>query len=155
MTQTSNTSTCVGRERTCTQCGNIYRSPRNSSRYCTAACRKKANRGTAPTGGSKAGPSGFTIITKALLKTGFVGRIGSASKRSTEAPTYALLVPFEYALEELLFQFNRKGFGYVSRDEFVEALRRDAIQSSHTRSPEATDRNRYRARQQQRINRAS
>ena len=137
MTKTENTPTRVGRERTCTQCGATYRSPRNSSRYCSPACRKRANRGTAPTGGPKAGPAGWSIITKALVAVGYVGRIGPATSRSRAAPTYGLVVPDEHALNEISFQFNRKGFGHVSREEFTQALKRDGIQSFTSRSPEA------------------
>lgn len=151
MTTNTNTPARVGRERTCTQCGAIYRSPRNSSRYCTPACRKKANRGSAPS----ADPQGLTIITKALILLGYVGPIGPASSRSKDPPTQALLVPFEFALDELSFQFNRRGFGYVTREEFAEALRKDNVQGFSTRSPEATERNRFQARQRQRINRAT
>lgn len=155
MTTETKTPARVGRERTCTQCGTIYRSPRNSSRYCSNACRMKAKRGTAPTGGPKAGPDGFSIITKALLIAGFVGKVGPTSSRSKDARSYALLVPFEHALDELSFQFNRKGWGYVSRDEFAAALRADGIHGFETRSPEAIERKHWQDRQRQRMNRAA
>jgi len=155
MTTTKNTPARVGRERTCNQCGATYRSPRNSSRYCSPACRKKANRGTAPKGGPKAGPAGFSIITKALIAAGFVGRIGPASTRSKDAPAYALTVPFEAALDELSYQFNRKGYGYLTRDEFSAALRSDAVQGFDSRSPEAAERKNWQDRQRQRMNRAA
>jgi hypothetical protein len=155
MTTTNDTPACVGRERTCAQCGAVYRSPRNSSRYCTPACRKKASRGTAPTGGPRGGPSGFDPITKALLLAGFVGRIGPTSSRDNSPPVYALLVPREHALDELSFQFNRRGFGYLTREEFSTALRRDGIQDFDTRSPEATERKRWQDRQGAAISRAA
>lgn len=139
MTTTNDTSARVGRERTCAQCGAVYRSPRNSSRYCTPACRKKASRGTAPTGGPKAGPASFSVITKALMIAGYVGPIGPTSRRSTEPPIYALTVPLEYALDELSFQFSRKGWGYLTREEFTAALKGDGIQGFTTRSPEAAE----------------
>jgi hypothetical protein len=145
----------AGRERTCTQCGATYRSQRNSSRYCSTSCRKKAHRGTAPTGGPKAGPAGFSVITKALLIAGYVGLIGPAHGRSKEPPTYALTVPFEQALDELSFQFNRKGWGYITRDEFTAALRADGIHGFSTRSPEAAEEKRWRDRQRLRIQRAA
>lgn len=145
----------AGRERTCNHCGTTYRSPRNSSRYCSTACRQKANRGTAPTGGPKAGPTGWDIITKALNKAGYVGQIGPVSGRSNTAPTYALLVPYEHALNELSFQFNRRGWGYISREEFDAALRRDGIQGFHSRSPEASETKLWRDRQRQRESRAA
>lgn len=155
MTKTHDTPVRVGRERTCTQCGTVYRSPRNSSRYCSPACRKKANRGAAPTGGPKAGPEGFAPITRALIKLGFVGRVGPANVRSTEPPAYALLVPFEFALDELSFQFNRRGLGYLSRDKFALALKADGIRGHDTRSPAAQETKRWQDRQRQRESRAA
>jgi hypothetical protein len=145
----------AGRERTCTQCGATYRSQRNSSLYCSTACRKKANRGTAPTGGPKSGPAGFTVITKALLIAGYVGPLGPVGRRSIEPPVYALTVPFEQALDELSFQFNRKGWGYITRDEFAAALKSDGIQGFTTRSPEAAEAKRWQDRQRLRIQRAA
>ena len=134
----------AGRERTCTQCKATYRSQRNSSRYCSNACRMKAKRGTAPKADPAAGPEGFTIITKALLIAGFVGPVTHASRKAQ--PVYALTVPFEHALDELSFQFNRRGWGYVSRAEFTEALKADGIEDFHARSVEAVDLNRRQTR---------
>ena len=151
MPKTIDTPARAGRERTCTQCGATYRSQRNSSLYCSPACRMKANRGTAPKGGPKAGPAGFSVLTKALLIAGYVGPITSGKA----APAYALTVPFEHALDELSFQFNRRGWGYVTRDEFTEALKSDGIQDFHTRSPEAAERKLWRDRQRQRMSRAA
>lgn len=155
MTPSDITPARAGRERTCTQCGATYRSQRNSSRFCSTACRQKANRGTAPTGGPKAGPAGFTVITKALLIAGYVVPIGPLGRRASEPPVYALTVPFEHALDELSFQFNRKGWGYVTRDEFTEALKSDGIQGFTTRSPEAAEEKRWQDRQRQRERRAA
>lgn len=151
MTQIINTPARAGRERTCTQCGATYRSQRNSSRFCSTACRQKANRGSVPTGGAKAGPAGFSIITKALLIANYVGPVTG----SKAAPTYALTVPFEHALDELSFQFNRRGWGLVSRDEFTEALKGDGIQGFATRSPESAEEKRWQDRQRQREKRAA
>lgn len=151
MTTTNTTPARAGRERTCTQCGATYRSQRNSSRFCSDACRKKANRGSAPTGGPKAGPDGFSIITKALFKVGYVGPVNAPKA----APVFALLVPFEHALDELSFHFNRKGWGYVTRDEFTAALRADGIQGFSTRSPEPAEEKRWQDRQRQREKRAA
>ena len=141
MTKTNTTPAHVGRERRCIQCGDTFRSPRKRD-YCSNACRMKAKRGSAPKADPAAAPQSFTIITKALILAGYVGPIGPTSSRSKDAPSYALLVPFEHALDELSFQFNRRGFGYVTRDEFSEALRVDGIQDFHARSPEAVDLNR-------------
>lgn len=154
MTETKHTPAPRGRERTCTQCGATYRSPRRS-KYCSVACRKKANRGTAPTGGPKAGPAGFTPITKALLKVRYVGCLGSTGKGGEDGPVFGLLVPHEHALQELSFQFNRKGFGHVSREEFTGALRRDNIQGYASRSTESAERKRWQDRQRQRETRSS
>lgn len=151
MTTQEITPARAGRERTCTQCGATYRSQRNSSRYCSNACRLKAKRGAAPKPDPKAGPAGFSVITKALLIAGYVGLISPAKA----APAYALTVPFEHALDELSFQFNRKGWGYVSREEFTEALRRDGIQGFTVRSPEAAERKLWQDRQRQRMYRAA
>lgn len=155
MTSPDITPARAGRERTCTQCGATYRSQRNSSRFCSTNCRKKANRGTAPTGGPKAGPDGFTVITKALLIAGYVGPIGPTSRRAGEPPVYALTVPFEQALDELSYQFNRKGWGYVTRDEFAAALKRDGIHGFTTRSPAALEEKRKDDRNRQWRSRAA
>lgn len=154
MTTENITPACAGRERTCTQCGTIYRSPRNSSRYCSNACRQKAKRGTAPTSHRKYGPAGWSVITKALHKAGYVGCVGPALATSIADPVYALLVPFEHALDELSFHFNRKGFGYVTRAEFTDALRRDGIQDFQVRSAKAVDFNRRLTRQRMEMARA-
>ena len=151
MTSPEITSARAGRERTCTQCGATYRSQRNSSLYCSTACRKKANRGSAPTGGPKAGPAGFSVITKALLIAGYVGPITDGKA----ATAYALTVPFEQALDELSFQFNRRGWGYITRDEFTAALKSDGIQGFTTRSPEAADLNRRQTRRRMEKQRAA
>lgn len=154
MTQNTTTPARAGRERTCIQCGATYRSQRKSL-YCSNACRMKAKRGTAPKAAPKAGPAGFTVITKALLIAGYVGLIGPAHGRSKEPPCYALTVPFENALDELSFQFNRRGWGYVSRDEFAAALRADGIQGFTTRSPAALEEKRKDDRNRQWRSRAA
>lgn len=150
MTTKQITPARAGRERTCTQCGATYRSQRKSL-YCSNACRMKAKRGTAPKACPKADPAGFSVITKALLIAGYVGLIGPAKA----APVYALTVPFEHALDELSFQFNRKGWGLVSREEFAEALRAGGIQDFYARSPEAVDLNRRQTRRRMEKQRAA
>ena len=144
-----------GRERTCNQCGAVYRSLRNTSRFCSTACRKRAGRGSAPVGGPKAGPESWGVIAKALHRTGYVGRVGPATRRDTSAPTYALLVDPETAHAELAYQFDRRGWGLVSREEFATALKADGIQSHNTRSAETLELNRFRARQRGRMARAA
>lgn len=145
----------VGRERTCTQCGATYRSPRNSSLYCSPRCRKRAHRGTAPTGGPRAGPSGYSIISSVLLRCGYVGRIAPSVERGTEPPTYGLLVDRQAAFGEIAYQFDRRGWGILTRAEFDAALRADGIKDFSTRSPAAADQKRWRDRQGQRLKRAS
>lgn len=129
-----------GRERTCNQCGAVYRSPRTSL-FCSNACRLKAKRGTAPTGGPKAGPESFSPITKALYLTGYVGRLGSQNQ-----PIYALVVDPNEAYAELAYQFDRKGWGIVSRDEFDSDLKANGIHGFNTRSGQAADLNRRQTR---------
>lgn len=145
----------AGRERTCHQCGTVYRSIRSTSLYCTPACRKKAARGTAATGGPKAGPDTWGPITRALRIGGYVGRIGPLSSRSTQPITYGLLVDPDTARAELADLFNRRGWGLVSREEFAGALKVDGIQGFHIRSPEAAEEKRWKDRQRQRAARAS
>lgn len=147
----ASTAAPKGRERICAQCTTAYRAPRSSSLYCTPACRKKANRGTAPTISPKAGVAGFSVITKALSLTGYVGRVSGGKT----APIHALLVPYETAFDELAYQFNRKGWGFVTRDEFAAALRCDGIQGFATRSPEAATEKRWQDRQRLREKRAA
>lgn len=144
----------AGRERTCHQCGATYRSIRSNSLYCSTPCRKRASRGTAATGGPKAGPDAWGPISKALLIAGYVGRIGPLSSRSSQPNTYGLLVDPETAHAELAHQFNRRGWGQVSREEFSEALKADGVQGFNARSPEAADQKRWQDRQRQRAARA-
>lgn len=144
----------AGRERTCHQCGTVYRSITSTSRYCTPACRKRAARGAAATGGPKAGPDTWGPIAKALHIGGYVGRIGPLSPRSPQPITYGLLVSPDTAHADLADLFNRRGWGLVSREEFDGALRADGIQGFNTRSPEAAEAKRWQDRQRQRAARA-
>jgi hypothetical protein len=82
---------------------------------------------------------------------GYVGPVTGGKA----APVYALTVPFEHALDELSFQFNRKGWGLVSREDFTEALRADGIQDFYARSPEALDLNRRQTRRRMEKQRAA
>lgn len=142
------TTTIVGRERNCTQCGSMYRAQRSTSLYCSTPCRQKAQRGTA----AKVGPRQPSAVVKALQSVGYIGCIGPASVRSKEAANYALLVSNELAFEELSAHFDRKGWGSVSKDEFAEALRSDGVQAFYSRSPEATEQKQWRDRNRQRLN---
>lgn len=153
MTTQDITPARTGRERNCTHCGATYRSLRSSSLYCSTSCRQKANRGTAPKGGPKSGPEGWSIITKALHKAGYVGCVGPVSANSKAKPVYGLTVPYTHALDELSYQFNRRGWGYVSAEEFADSLRRDGIVPFQSRSLEAADRKQWQDRQRQRENR--
>lgn len=85
------------------------------------------------------------------MVAGYVGPVTGGKA----APVYALTVPFEHALDELSFQFNRRGWGYVSRDDFAEALKADGITDFHARSPEAVDLNRRQTRRRMEKQRAS
>ena len=145
----------AGRERSCHQCGTAYRSIRSTSLYCTTPCRKKAKRGTASTGGPKSGPDSWGPISKALLIAGYVGRTGPLSPRSTQPNTYALLVDTETAHAELAHQFNRRGWGMVSREEFAGALKADGVRGFSTRSPAAVAEKRKDDRNRQWRTRAS
>lgn len=144
----------AGRERTCHQCGTTYRSIRSNSLYCSTPCRKRAARGTAATGGPKAGPDTWGPISKALLIAGYVGRIAPLSSRSTQPITYGLLVDPDTAHAELACLFNRRGWGLVSREEFAGALKADGVQGFNARSPEAAEQKRWQDRQRQRASRA-
>ena len=144
----------AGRERTCHQCGTVYRSLRSNSLYCSTPCRKRAARGTAATGGPKAGPDSWGPITRALRIGGYVGRIGPLSPRSTQPITYGLLMNPNTAHADLADLFNRRGWGLVSREEFDGALKADGVQGFNTRSPEAAEQKRWQDRQRLRAARA-
>lgn len=145
----------VGRERECVQCGTIYRSLRSSSFYCSPACRKKANRGTAPTAAARSGPAYWGAIPKALYRLGLIGQVGPFRKQDTSPPVFMLLVECAAAYEELACIFNRKGWGILSRQEFDSAIRADGIRPFSTRSPEAVQHKNWQDRQRQRINRSA
>ncbi len=140
-----------GRERTCDQCGATYRSIRSNSRFCATPCRKRAHRGTAATGGPKSGPGTWSPISRALHKAGYIGPIGPVSSRVAKPPTFGLLVGPRTAHEELAYQFNRKGWGVVTREEFDATLRADGIRGFTSRSPESNERKRWQDRQRQRL----
>lgn len=144
-----------GRERTCNQCGAVFRSLRSNALYCSTPCRKRAGRGTAATGGPKAGPANWPPIPRTLHLAGYVGKIGPLSTRSTEPAVYALLVDADTAHRELAHQFDRRGWGLVSREEFDSSLRAAAIRGFNTRSPEAVEDKRWKDRQRQRMARAA
>ena len=114
----------------------------------------KAKRGAAPAATS-CGPAGWSPITKALHLAGYIGCIGPVSALSKAAPVYALTVPYELALDELSFQFNRKGWGHISRAEFDDALRSDGIKGYLERSDKAVDSKLWQDRQRQRLNRSA
>jgi hypothetical protein len=80
---------------------------------------------------------------------------GPISTRDPSTPTYALLIDSDTAHAELAHQFDRKGLGQVSREEFSAALKADGIQGFNTRSPEAAKEKRKKDRRRQRINRAA
>ncbi|QCB56313.1 hypothetical protein E5675_19010 [Sphingopyxis sp. PAMC25046] len=137
----------VGRERTCAQCASVYRSQRASSRYCSNACRLKAGRGKAPTGGPHTGLAGFSVVSKMLMRRSLAGQIALASSRDPGPAVYALTVPADYAYEEMRALFDRKGFGMLTREEFNGALRADGLRAYSTDAPDTADRKRWQARQ--------
>lgn len=97
----------------------------------------------------------WSPISRALQKTGFIGRIGPVSTRSPQPPTYGLLVDAASAHEELAYQFNRRGWGNVSREEFNAALKSDGIAGFTARSPEAAEHKRWKDRKRQRMAKAA
>jgi hypothetical protein len=147
------TAARVGRERTCNQCGAVYRSPRSTSLYCSTPCRKKAARGTAPTGGPRSGPETWHLVSRLLLRLGFIGRVGPLSRRDQSPPVYALLVDPDATYAEAACQYNQRGWGSISRDELSAALKADGIQGFATRSPEAAAQKQWKDRQRQRESR--
>lgn len=86
---------------------------------------------------------------------GYIGMSGPASKRSDAPTTYSLTVPHEHAYGELSHHFNRRGWGYVSKEEFSEALRSDGIEAFYTLSPAAVADKLWRDRNNQRLHRQS
>lgn len=149
----NNTAARKGRERTCNQCGAVYCSIRSTSLYCSASCRKKAARGTAPAGGPNSGPDAWGVICKLLHRIGYIGRVGPLSRRDPSPPVYALLVDNDASYAEVAEFFDRRGWGFVSREEFATALKADGIQSFATRSPEAAEQKQWQDRQRQRESR--
>lgn len=144
-----------GRERSCIQCGTTFRSIRSNARFCSASCRKKAGRGTAPTGGPKAGPENFSPITKALHLGGYIGPISPASSRIASPVVYGLLVPEALVFAELELLFDKKRWGAITRDDLSYSLRTDGILRFASRSREATDHKRWKDRQRQRMARSA
>jgi hypothetical protein len=89
------TSPPAGRERNCAQCSTTYRAPRATSRYCTPACRKRANRGSPITDRKR-----LDLLRRWLLRRSYAGQIGPINRRDPRPPIYALSVPREAAWEE-------------------------------------------------------
>lgn len=71
-------------------------------------------------------------------------------RRVPSPAVYALLVDSETAYTELAHQFDLRGWGILSREEFAGALRADGIQSFSTRRPEAAERKQWNDRRRQR-----
>lgn len=106
----------AGRERTCTQCDTVYRSPRASSRYCSPSCRKKA-----PYGSPSKSPRDSDVLLKRLVHIGLVGRIGTRKTAEGPVAVMALLVPLEQALAEVNARYNRPSVMRVG--QFALSLR--------------------------------
>ena len=108
-----------GRERTCVQCGAPYRSPRNSSLYCSAACRKRAQRGSS----TAVGPT-LDLLQQWLLRRTYAGKIGPVNRRDPRRAVYALTVPRALASSE----WNAWNPGAAMTEEaFARALARLGI----------------------------
>lgn len=90
-----------------------------------------------------------------MYLTGYIGRIGPLDTRSAQPQVYGLLVDADTAYRDLAYQFDRKGWGIVDREEFAAALKGDGVHAFHTRSPEAASKKRWRDRQRQRAGRAA
>ena len=95
--------------------------------------------------------SQWSPITKALQKVGYVGISGPLDKTSEAPKTYSLTVPYDLAYSELSYNFARKGWGNVSREEFSDALRTDGIEAFYTASPEAVVHKLWRDRSTQQL----
>lgn len=81
----ASTTALRGRERTCAQCGAVYRSPRSST-YCGNACRCRAKRGYSPKVTAPVGAAGLSVVGKALLRLGMAGSIGPATALVSTEP---------------------------------------------------------------------
>jgi hypothetical protein len=90
-----------------------------------------------------------------LHLAGYIGCIGPVSTNSKAPAVYGLTVPHQHALDELSFQFNRRGWGHISRAEFDDALRSDGIKGYLERSDKAVDSKLWQDRQRQRLNRSA
>ena len=105
----------AGRERTCAQCGTLYRAPRATSRFCGDVCRKRNHRGS-PTADAKA----TSLVYRWLLRRGYAGQIGPVNSRDPRRSVYGLTVHRHLALAE----WNSWNPGASMTDEaFKDCLR--------------------------------
>lgn len=88
-----------GRERTCDQCGTVYRSIRSNSRFCSSPCRVSRHRGHDPRKGE--------VLLKCLAHLGFIGPVGPWNVKNPRPVQYALLVPVAHALSEINSRYKR------------------------------------------------
>lgn len=129
MTTTNTTPASVGRERTCAQCGTVYRSPRASSRFCSEACRVKAHRQKDPRQGE--------VLRKRLEALGFLGPIGPWNSKNPRPTMYGLLVPIKHALAEINDRYNRPSV--INSNQPSHSLR-DALRGEPTKlQPDMTE----------------
>jgi predicted nucleic acid-binding Zn ribbon protein len=107
--------------RHCTHCGAEMRSVRSTKAYCSDACRKKAARGV-----DSEQQVESQWMVDCLRHMRLVGKIWPAFCWDDSPPIWALLVPFELALEEL----NPYGSSVVTEAELRRALRDCEIATS-------------------------
>jgi hypothetical protein len=107
------TTPTTGRERECAQCGSVYRAARASSVYCSATCRKRAQRGAPPVDNRTA-----DLLRRWLLRRSYAGQIGPTNSRDPRPPVFGLTTPRALALEE----WNRWNPGASMTDDAFVAM---------------------------------
>lgn len=95
MEATASHSVKAGRERTCAQCGGVYRAPRSTSRYCSDKCRQRGHRGAEGLDSKT-----LDLLRRWLLRRTYAGQIGPANRRDPRPATYAMTVSRTFALDE-------------------------------------------------------
>jgi hypothetical protein len=91
--------------RHCECCGAELDYIRNTKTFCSDACRKKASRG----GDDFDGVRESWWLFKNLRRSGLIGQIWPVYRWDISHPIFALLVPFEYAVDEMNDTFRRIG----------------------------------------------
>ena len=125
------TTAATGREQPCAHCGMVYRAKRASSRFCSDRCKKRDQRGAAPTS-----QIGSSLIFTLLLRLGFAGQIGPVNRRDPRPAVYGLTVPRSHAFDELRGLFDRKGWGVLTEAGFAADLKANGV-ASYDEAPAA------------------